>query len=289
MRLDAECYPCMMSQALRAAGLSGLKGEALKAAVRESAAIIGRTGPDLSPPAAAALFYDRLKELSGVDDPYREIKRQSNTGAMALLPRLREEAMDSPDPLDYAVRAAIAGNIIDFGARAVPADLEESLREVLKNEPFVDDLEKLREDLAGASSLLMICDNAGEIAMDLILIEVLASIYPGLGLTAAVRGGPAINDATQEDAGQVGLDLACPVITTGLAMAGIDLERCSPRFKEAFGKADVILSKGQGNFETLDRREENIFFLFQVKCECVSGSLGAEKGAAVILSSRRNS
>ncbi len=287
MRIGAECYPCMMSQALRAAGLSRLGGEALEEAMRRSTAIIEGADPDLSPPAVAALFYDLLKELSGVEDPYRELKTESNTRSMALLPCLRKEAMIHPDPLSYALKAAVAGNIIDFGARAVAADLEENLRRVVGNEPFIDHTERLRQDLAAASSLLLICDNAGEIAMDLLLMEVIASLYPGLGLTAAVRGGPAINDATLEDAKQVGLDQACPVITTGLAMAGIDLERCSPRFKEAFGAADVILSKGQGNFETLEGSKENIYFLFQVKCECVSKALGAEKEDAVIMSSCR--
>ncbi len=288
MRLNAECYPCMISQAHRAARLSGLEGEALRGAVRESAAIIGRADPDLSPPAVAALFYNRLKEFTGVEDPYRELKMESNAKALDLLPRLREEAMNFPDPLLYALKAAVAGNILDFGARAVPADLEKNLRQVLESEPFINDIELLREDLAASSSLLYICDNAGEIALDLLLCEVLASLYPDLGLTAAVRGGPAINDATLEDAEQVGLNSVCDVITTGLAMAGVEMEKCSPRFNEAFGIADIILAKGQGNFETLDQIKENIYFLFQVKCDCVSRSLGAEKEAAVIRSSRRS-
>jgi hypothetical protein len=286
MRLDAECYPCMMSQALRAAGFSGLRGEALREAMRQSAAIIGSANPNMSPPAVAALFYERLKDLSGVEDPYRELKWESNAKALDILPRLRREAKSSPDPLAYAVKAAIAGNIIDFGARAVPADLEENLRKVLESEPFIDHLEQMREDLGSASGLLLICDNAGEIVMDMLLLEVLASLYPGLKLTAAVRGGPAINDATREDAEQAGLNKVCAVIDTGTAMAGIDLVRSSSRFREAFEGVDVILSKGQGNYETLDCRHENIYFLFQVKCVCVSRDLGAEKGDAVI-SSRR--
>jgi len=287
MRLDAECYPCMMSQALRAACLSGLEGEDLRDVMRKTAAFLREVDPSSSPPAAAAFIYDRIKQLSGAEDPYRELKRESNAMALALLPRLREEAKNSPDPLSYALKAAVAGNIMDFGAVAAPADLEENLRGVLENEPFIDHTEQLRKDLEAASSALLVCDNAGEIALDRLLCEVLSSLYPGLGLTAAVRGGPAINDATLEDARQAGLDRVCPVITTGLAMAGVELERCSPRFREAFHVADVILAKGQGNFETLDERDENIYFLFQVKCDCVSKALGAEKGEAVIWSPRR--
>jgi uncharacterized protein with ATP-grasp and redox domains len=284
MRLEAECYPCMMAQAFRSAELSGLEGKELREAMRETAAFLEGVDPSWSPPEAAAVFYDRIKELSGVEDPFRALKEESNEKALSLLPRLREEASEAPDPLFYALRVAIAGNIIDFGAHADPGDLEENIRKVLKAQPFIDHTEELRRDLAAASSALLVCDNAGEIVLDRLLCEVISSLYPDLELTAAVRGGPAINDAMLEDAEQAGLDAVCPVITTGLAMAGIDLERCSSKFREAFSDADVIVAKGQGNFETLDRRDENIYFLFQVKCDCVSGFLRAEKGAAVISS-----
>jgi uncharacterized protein with ATP-grasp and redox domains len=287
MRLDAECYPCMMSQAFRAARLSGLKDDALQDAMDETAAILKDVDPTTNPPAAAVSFYDRIKDLSGVEDPFLELKHKSNEKALAILPRLREDIESSSDPLSFALRAAVAGNIIDFGALAAPVDLEENLQKVLEDEPFIDHTEQLRDDLAGASSALIICDNAGEIVMDRLLCEVLSSLYPSLDITAAVRGGPAINDATLEDAKEADLDLVCPVITTGLAMAGIDLERCSPRFQEAFRTADVILAKGQGNFETMDKRKENIYFLFQVKCDCVSKALGTEKGSAVIWSLNR--
>ena len=284
MKLDAECYPCMMSQALRAARLSGMKGDALHDAMQETEAFLREVDPSISPPAAAVFFYDRIKELSGVEDPFRELKHESNQKALALLPRVREDVWGSSDPLSFALRAAVAGNIIDFGALAAPMDLEKNLREVLEKEAFIDHAKQLHTDLASASSALLICDNAGEIVMDRLLCEVILSLHPSLDLTAAVRGGPAINDATLEDAQEVGLDQVCPVITTGLAMAGIELERCSPRFREAFHTADVILAKGQGNYETMDGRQENIYFLFQVKCDCVSKALGAEKGAAVIWS-----
>jgi uncharacterized protein with ATP-grasp and redox domains len=287
MKLDAECYPCMMSQAFRAARLSGMGGDALRDAMRETAAFLQEVDPNTSPPGAAVFFYDRIKELSGVENPFSELKLESNEKALALLPRLRQEAENSPDPLSFAMRAAVAGNIIDFGAFAAPADLEQNIQRVLENEAFIDHTEQLRTDLTSASSALLICDNAGEIVMDRLLCEVLLSLYPSLDLTAAVRGGPAINDATLEDAQKTGLDLVCPVITTGLAMAGIEMDRCSPQFQETFHNADVILAKGQGNFETMDGREENIYFLFQVKCDCVSKALGAERGAAVIWSMKQ--
>jgi uncharacterized protein with ATP-grasp and redox domains len=286
MRLDAECYPCMMAQAFRAARLSELEDKALRQVMRSTASILRDIDPSISPPEAAAVFYDRIKELSGVEDPFLQLKRESNRKALELLPRLQVEADRHSDPLFYALQAAVAGNIIDFGAQAEPGDLEENLARVLESEPFINHSALLRSNLQEASRALLICDNAGEIALDRFLCEVLLREFPRLHLSAAVRGGPAINDALLEDARAVGLDEVCEVITTGLAMAGVSPDRCSPLFREHFRAADVILSKGQGNFETLDGRDENIFFLFQVKCECVSNHLGAAKGLAVIWSLR---
>lgn len=289
MNLDAECYPCMMSQAYRAALLSGLEGEPLREAMRATAAILEKVDTSLSPPQVAVRFYDRVKEISGVEDPFRELKKESNEKAMALLPRLRQEVIRHPDPLGIALKAAAAGNIMDFGAHADPGDLGENLDRVLGRDPFIDHSAFLRQDLGRSSKALLICDNAGEIAMDRLLCEVLLDAFPELDLTAAVRGGPAINDALMEDARQVGLDGICKVITTGLAMAGIDMGRCSPDFRKNFEAADIILAKGQGNFETLDDREENIYLIFQVKCDCVSRSLRARKGEAVVWSLVRGS
>lgn len=285
MRISSECTPCMMEQARRAARLSGLEGGVLEVAMRETEALLRGLDPRLSPP-AAALFYDRIKELSGVEDPYRALKSACNAAALRLLPGLRREAASSPDPLSFALRAAVAGNIIDFGARSGPGDLEENLRRVLGGDLFVDHVYLLRKDLEKASSVLLVCDNAGEIALDRLLCEVLRDLYPGIKLTAAVRGGPMINDATLEDAAEAGLDSVCRVIDTGVALAGVDLERSSREFREAFSSTDVILAKGQGNFETLDSRGENIYLLFQVKCDCVSRLLNAEKGSALVCSLR---
>lgn len=286
MRLDAECYPCMMAQSYRAARLSGLEGEDLSRALRSTASILSDVDPSFSPPEAAALFYDDIKAISGIDDPFLGLKEESNRMALELLPGLMEDVNDREYPLFYALRAAVAGNIIDFGARAEPGDLGENLAEVLEADPFIDQGAFLRRELEKTARALLICDNAGEIAMDRFLCEILLSEFPRLDLTAAVRSGPAINDALPKDAAESGLDGVCGVITTGLAMAGVDLERSSQVFRDEFDAADVIIAKGQGNFETLEGVDRNIFFLFQVKCDCVSTYLGARKGSAVIWSPR---
>lgn len=287
MNLDGECYPCMMAQAFRAAKLSGLRGEELLQALRETAAFLAEVPPFLTPPAAAEVFYGKIKERSGVEDPYREAKKGADLHALSLLPRLRREMKEDPDPLAYALKASVAGNAVDFGALEKPPDLEESLRRVLRRGLDPECVEMLRRDLEGATSVLLVCDNAGEIVLDRLLCEALAHLHPRLAVTAAVRGGPAINDATVTEAREAGLEETCRVITTGLAMAGVDLDRCSSAFRDAFRRADVVLAKGQGNFETLDEADRDVYFLFQVKCDRVAAHLGAEKGSALILPPRK--
>jgi len=282
----AECYPCMLDQAIRAAVLSGVKGDALISLMKEATSILSETDPALTPPEAAAPLYLLVADVSGVMDPYRGLREEGNRKALELVKRLREELREDPHRLEKALATAVAGNALDFGARSLPLDLEQSLGRMLAGGLAVDHRQEFLRDLEDSRRLLYICDNAGEIAFDGLLCEFLAIEYPAIEMTFAVRGGPMINDALLSDARQVGLDRWGRVITTGQALAGVVVERASHEFREAFREAEVIVAKGQGNFETLEGREENIYFLFQVKCDCVSRYLGVERGAGLVLRAR---
>lgn len=282
----AECYPCMLDQAIRAAVLSGVKGDALVSLMREASSILSEMDPGLSPPEAAAPLYLLVSEISGVPDPYRDVREESNAKALEIVEKLKEEIREDPRGLEKALAFAVAGNAVDFGARSLPMGLEDSLRRMLEGGLLVDDRPELRKDLESAEKLLYICDNAGEIAFDRLLCETILEEYPGVELTVAVRGGPMINDALLPDALQVGMDRLGRVITTGQALAGVSLEKASSELRDCFDEADIIVAKGQGNFETLEDRAENIYFLFQVKCDCVSRYLGVERGAGLVLRGR---
>lgn len=286
MEVMAECYPCMLDQAIRAAVLSGVGGDALVTLMREASRILSETDPELTPPEAAAPLYLLVAEVSGVPDPYRELREESNRRALGMVEAIRRDIWGSPDLLERAAAAAVAGNSVDFGARSLPLDLEQSLRKMLEGNLAVDHRAEFKKDLERSKRLLYICDNAGEIAFDRLLCEAMARCFPRLEMTVAVRGGPMINDAQLTDARQVGLDRLARLITTGQALAGVALEKASKEFREAFEEADVIVAKGQGNFETLEGREENLYFLFQVKCDCVSRYLGVERGAGLVMRGR---
>jgi uncharacterized protein with ATP-grasp and redox domains len=179
-----------------------------------------------------------------------------------------------------AVRLAIAGNVIDLGADGGMTE-DEARRELesAAARPLCGDLDRLEREVSTAERILFLADNAGEIVFDRLLIEQL----PPDRVTAAVRGRPVINDATLEDAWKAGLHEVALVIDNGSDAPGTVLEECSPAFRRCFEQADVIIAKGQGNYETLSDRPEKIHFLFRVKCPVIASRTGAEVGTHMIV------
>jgi uncharacterized protein with ATP-grasp and redox domains len=221
----------------------------------------------------------RLRELTGVADPYRAAKDHQNQMAQNLLSELRTEMEDAPDPLAMAVRLAIAGNVIDMGVNGniTEADVRRSIQHALA-EPFFGEWEGFCQAAAMARSILYLADNAGEIVFDRLLIEQLSPAR----ITLAVRGAPVLNDATLVDARAVGLDQIVEIIDNGSDVAGTMLNECSRSFLERFAEADMIIAKGQGNFETLSEEPRNIFFLFKAKCSVIAAHAGVPIGTNVL-------
>ena len=187
---------------------------------------------------------------------------------------------DRKTPSIIATRLAIAGNIIDFGIFK-SIDIEGTIEKALHNDLHIDDYKRLSNDLQKAGSVLYLLDNAGEIVFDRLLIEKL--IEAGIQVTAVVKGSPVINDAVREDAVQAGIQEICDVIDNGSDAVGTIMKWCDKDFTKEFENAELIVSKGQANFETLMYEEkESIYFLFQAKCDVVSNHLGLEKGAMIL-------
>jgi len=235
--------------------------------------------PDLSPPVLGQQLHRRLREVTGVDDAYRAEKDQQNQMVMSLLPELRERIDASADPFGLAVKLAIAGNIIDLGVNGHVADedLRSSIDQAL-SEPVHGLIDDLRRDIDEAQDILYLADNCGEIVFDRLLIEHL----PTERVTVAVRGAPILNDATMVDARTVGLTDIVEVIDNGDDAPGTLLESCSPAFRERFDAADLIIAKGQGNFESLSDEPAPIYFLFKVKCSVVAEHVGEPEGTHMV-------
>jgi len=231
------------------------------------------------PPLLGQRIHRRLREMTGVDDPYRVAKEHQNQMAQKLLSELRTEIGAAQDPLAMAVRLAIAGNVIDMGANGniTEADVRQAIQHALVK-PFSGDWQAFCQAAATARRILYLADNAGEIVFDRLLIEQLG---PGR-VTLAVRGAPVLNDATLADARAVGLHEIVEVIDNGSDAPGTILEDCNRDFIRRFAEADLILAKGQGNFETLSDEPRDIFFLFKAKCSVIAAHVGLPVGTHVL-------
>ncbi|XCN74243.1 MAG: ARMT1-like domain-containing protein [Candidatus Electrothrix aestuarii] len=277
MRTTLDCIVCFMRQA-RSTGLLATEDLVLQRQLLDGAGrYMEQVDTELSPPENAVGLYALFGEILGEDDPFARVKEEGNSFALSILDKVEQRVLATEDPLRAAVRVAIGGNIIDYGALH-SFDVAKTIQECFDREFVWDDYPTLLEALQGKPKVLYLCDNCGEIVFDSLLIKQLKSL--GCQVTAVVRDQPIINDATLADARACGLDEICTVISNGTRCPGTPLESCSAEFQEQFKEADLIISKGMGNFETLSEVSAPIFFLFTVKCSQVALHLSERQGFA---------
>jgi len=273
-----ECIPCFVRQTLDAVRMvtddEVVHESLLRTVLRDVSAMNLRQ----TPPEMAQRIHRLVREVSGDSDPYRVVKSRFNKLAISVLPDLRRRVAESSSPLDTAVRLAIAGNVIDFGIQSNISErnVHEAVDHAL-TEPFDGDIEGFAAEVENARSILYLADNTGEIAFDRLLIEQL----PADKVTVGVRGCPIINDATLEDARAVGLTDLVAVIDNGSDAPGTILDDCSAAFRERFDNADLVIAKGQGNYETLSEVPASIFFALEAKCPVIAGDIGCEVGSLI--------
>jgi damage-control phosphatase, subfamily I len=274
-----DCIPCFARQALEAVVLATNDPLQRESLLRELLYDIAETNWQGTPPAMGQRIHRRIRDELHCPDPYRDIKTRMNRMAARLVPQMRERIAAHPDPREAAVRVAIGGNLLDVGAktRIDAADLPAHL-DTIWTQPLHGDLEGLFRAAERAHSILYLADNAGEIFFDRLLIEQL----PAEKITVFVRGFPVLNDATVADAEQAGLPQIVPVLGNGSDAPGTILEDCSEAFRGWFDRADLIIAKGQGNYETLSDSPRPVYFLFTVKCPLVAEQIGEPVGSLVV-------
>ncbi len=278
MKTACECMACYMRQTLQVARVSTADAQLHLAALRRVAELISDMDMERTPPENAVPVYRAIAEITGCADPYLEIKQQSNEQALAILPEFKKEVAGSSDPLAAALRLAIGGNIIDYGAMH-RFDVDAALERCLKSPLVVDHSQKLLQQLRAldnGAKVLYLADNSGEIVYDSLVIEALSDM--GLDVTVAVKSGPIINDALLEDARACGIDQFASILENGTSCPGTPLDICSAELLQTFKDADLIISKGQGNFETLSEADAEIYFLLTVKCSVVGAHLAEISG-----------
>lgn len=288
MKTCLDCIPCFFKQLLEGARIAGASPDIQKKVLDEFALMLPGIPLDASPPEVARMGYCILNKTGFNGDPYKELKRKSNRCALDLLEKLKNKVDGSRDRLLAAVELAIAGNIIDFGARNNP-DIEGELENILLMESesikkkSMFHYNEFKVELKAADNILYLADNAGEVVFDRILIEEIKKAYPKKNIIYAVKEKPIINDALTEDAKFCGIDKSARIISSGSDAPGAALGRCSEKFKGIFSRADMVISKGQGNFECLSGVKRPVFFLFMVKCPAVAKETGCEMGGIVLL------
>ncbi len=279
MRTYLDCIACFVRQALDAARMATSDEKVHEAVLRGVLEMAGRMPMDQTPPVMGGRIHRLIRELCGDPDPYRGVKERFNRAALALYPRCKAMVEAADDPLETAVRLAIAGNVIDFGPvaeldeKAVAASITQALEAEL-----CGNLQQLKTALDTADHILYLGDNCGEIVFDRLLIE---QLLPR-DVTFAVRGQPVINDATMADAEMTGMTALVPVINNGTDIPGTVLDACTPEFRSRFRRADLVIAKGQGNYETLSDERHPIVFLFKAKCPVIARHVGCEIGRLVV-------
>lgn len=278
MKTALECMACYLRQTLQVSRVATDDEVLHLAALRRVSELITDMDMERTPPENSVQVYRAIAEITACADPYLEIKQQSNEQALAFLPEFKKEVAASQDSLATALRLAIGGNIIDYGAMH-SFDVDAAMERCL-HAPFAVDhsRELLRQlcDLAKGAKVLYLADNSGEIVYDSLVVSELVAM--GLNVCVVVKSGPIINDALLADAKACGLDKISRLLENGTSCPGTPLESCSAELLQAFENADLIISKGQGNFETLSESGAEIYFLLTVKCSVVGAHLAEISG-----------
>jgi hypothetical protein len=284
-----DCFPCLLRQSIdlirRVIPDKEERPELLKKVLQ----LLTDLPNDATPARLTAEMHRLIRSQTGIPDLYEQQKQRCNAIALANLPLAYRYLENSTDRVATAARIAVAGNIIDYGAMGETFDLAATLTECLESPLAIDDLGRLKVDLKSAEKVIYVGDNAGEIVFDRIFVEeIKRSANPHI--IFVVRGHPILNDATLTDARSIGLTRLAEVVASGGDAPGCELERSSPQLRHHFATADIIISKGQGNYEALSHEPYDMYFMLKVKCPVIAGDIGARKGDSVIKrSAGRNS
>jgi len=288
MKTYLDCIPCFFKQALDAARMAGADEAVQKKALEELAKLVANLDLTASPPEIGRDIYALVRKISGQNDPFKQVKQQSNQLALSFYPKLKARVNVSSDRLLTAIELAIVGNIIDYGVKN-SLDIEKETAKIFsEDETLISaeskstfDYESFMQAVKNNPVILYLADNAGEVLFDRILIEELKTMGVKEVLYA-VKEQPVINDALREDAVECGIDKVAKIISSGSDAPGTVLKYCSPEFIKIYNDAALIISKGQGNFEALCEQEKNIYFLFRAKCPVVARDINGNLGDVIL-------
>ena len=282
MKMYLDCYPCVLRHALdvarRTTNNEQIQYNIMNQVIKE----LVKIPQESTPPEITARIHRIIKKATRNPDPYEQVKRLHNEIALQFYSQLKHRIETSDDPLYVAAQVAIAGNIIDSGASGGEFDLNATIEDTLKAKLSGNSYHTFEEEILKASHLLYLGDNAGEIVFDRLLIEEIQR-RTNMKVTFVVKGEPILNDATLEDAEFVGMYGIAEIITNGYDAPATLVDKSSKEFREAWNSADLIIAKGQGNYESLSEEHKNIFFLLKIKCSALARDMGCHVGENVLM------
>ena len=276
MRTFPECYDCLTRQALSAMNSAEVDQKTQAQIIKKVINAIEKADDSLSPPEIASQTNRIVRESVEIDDLYKELKSKSHHIALEHLGNLRDLSKQGKDKLEQGLKISAVGNMVDI-LHAREYHLWYEVEITVRQELLGGSVEAFRKRIKESPYLLYLADNVGETVFDRVFIETL-----DIPVIYAVKGGPILNDATLEDALAAGIDQVAKIIETGSRGPGTILNQCSEEFQNLFEKSDVILAKGQANYETLDARGDRIFFLLRVKCPIISREMKFSIGSLVL-------
>ena len=275
MRIKEKCIPCIVNQTIKVADMVGLKDK--DDLLRKVFAYLSTVDfKGASTPELIGRIFGLLKRETGCDDPYKETRAHYNELFLEQLPSLEQEIHESKNPFLESIKYAIIGNIIDFNPihALLPSDIEACFKRLKEEALEVDDSLLLSQEIRTAQTLLYLGDNCGEICLDKLLIKKIHELNPCCQVFFATRGEAVVNDSVEEDAYRVGIDAYAAVLSNGDSSLGTVLHRTSKEFQEIYHKADIVIAKGQANYECLSDERENIYFLLMTKCRVIADDIG---------------
>lgn len=283
MHTELNCIPCMMRQTIDTLKLAVEDEEIRRKTVNAVLNYLQNIDYAKTPPDIGKRVYEIIHEMTGNPDPYHEVKQKYNAIALALYDDLRRIVYQNYDPVLTAAKLAVAGNVIDFGVSNREIHVKHIMESIDSLSFEINHFDRFIDDLKKAKRVMYLADNAGEIVFDRLFIEMLQRYYPEIGLqfTVVVRGKPIINDATMEDAKMIGLERIAKVIDNGDNAPATILKYISDETIKEYQSADIIISKGMGNYETLDEENRLIYYLLKVKCSLTAKRIGAAEGSLV--------
>lgn len=279
MQTYPDCIPCLIRQGLDSMRLIGMNDKDAEEILKQVLRYAADFDMSQSPPEMAMRLHRMVREKTESRDPYREIKQKAIHEVLRNEENIRKLIDKSENPFHTAVRFAIAGNVLDFAIyNWSPNILYRKLDEVLSRHVDRNALESLEKSVGKAKNILFLGDNAGESVFDKLLIEKMH----GQKVTYVVKGQPVINDVIMEDAVMSGINEVADIIDNGSDAPGTLLEHASEQFRNKFAEADLVIAKGQGNYESLQSCAENIYFLTQIKCAVIARDLNGNVGDWVV-------